>query len=944
MVLIGIVFVFVSCQGTVTTLDNDPVVFADENLASAIKIAIDDQDDVIYPSELEVIKSLDLTGLGIVDLDGIEHLINLEALNLEDNQVSDVSPLAELEHLSWLSLRNNHITDLSAIQFGLLKALPLKHLSLRHNVVDLENEEEIRLSDISVLEDFTSLESLELRDLQITDISPLSNLVRLEVLDISQNPIVDTRLSALGSLLNLTSLNIRETGVTNLDVLGQLSHLTYLNIHSNLNLTSLSFLVHLTKLEILIAENVPIGNQLQSLSGLIHLQTLNLQNTGISDLTVIQQLMSNGALQDQNHLNIVASVNLLSNPLDAEDYALIDPYWHQVSIRYPYFLNLDQQKLPVINELMASNSGSVRDFEDDSEDWIELYNPFDQAVDLSGLYLSDDSEDLTKWAFPENTIIPAQGYLLVFASGKDGVYDGEYHTNFSLSKDGEEVVLTDSDGKTILEQLPKIEIPRDYTYGRHQDGGQTWGYFDVLNATPGQSNNAATPYENDDQIIPIDFVYNIESYDRLFNDDIEKSITIVISQEEWDHLDEVMLDYYDNFGSYRSGVYAKAQMIYQDELGSIDIENIGFRTRGGAFSRNPIQDDEGNLNPSHFKLSFHEVFDDLTSLNNGRTVFQMEELDMKWNRNEDSTYLSEKFALDLMADFGVYAAKSTLVKLYLKIGDTTTFYGVYTVFEPIDQLFLERRMTDIHAEGDLYKSLWQSYGAATLWDSYPYDAIGQKDASINYRPTYDIKTNKSSYDREALEGFIESVSQLNGEAFKTYIEAHFDVDRFIRYLAVNALIGNPDDYRSMGNNYYLYFDSFDEKWTIIPYDFDHGLGQGWNPYEDYSVSLDIYEWETLNGVKRPPLSDKILKIKEYQLLYESYLKELMDEKNAYFSFDAFQELFNQQKALYAKDLDSALIPVIFDLRNVETYMQDKIEEISRQISFYENNSEKRPLF
>ena len=61
----------------------------------------------------------------------------------------------------------------------------------------------------------------------------------------------------------------------------------------------------------------------------------------------------------------------------------------------------------VINELLANSAGA-------GPDWIELYNPTDQAIDLSGWYLSDDANDLTRYRIAEGTSIPAGGYLVFY--------------------------------------------------------------------------------------------------------------------------------------------------------------------------------------------------------------------------------------------------------------------------------------------------------------------------------------------------------------------------------------------------------------------------------------------------------------------------------------------------------------------------------------------------
>ena len=935
---------------TACSLVDALVEFRDENLEAAIRDIIDVEEDDIFANDLRDIKVLDLRGKDIEYLDGIEYFTSLEMLDLEDNFIKDVSALENVTSLRWLSLRNNQILSLENISFDTLIDLPLTYVSLRHNVIK-DDTSEVRLSDISLLSNFSELEVLDLRDNQITDISPLQSLIRLKELDISQNPIEDSSLLSLAFLTNLTALNIRETGTTNLDVLEDLTGLEYLNIHSNRDLSSIEFVRSLSLLESFIAANVDIGDDIQYLSTLSKLMTLNLENTNIDDVTVISQLMANGALQDKDAISDIANINLLSNPIPAASFALIEPYWENVGIRLPVTLPTSDFTDPLINEIMASNGDSIEDFQGDSEDWIELYNPSDQAIDLSQYYLSDDLENPSKWQFPEDTIIEANSYLIVFASGKDlQTYYGEIHTNFSLSTDGETLVLFNGQTQETVDMIDNKEVPRNYSYGRLEDGINHWVYFDLNNTSPAESNNQSVPYDLDGSIVPEVIDTNTGSFERFFNDQESKSIIIQISQEAWDDYDQAMLDYYDMFNDWRTDYYAKANLLYEDSQGSILIENIGFRTRGNT-SRIRVQNDDGSLNMANFKLSFHETFneDDLRA-NNSRTVFEVEELDMKWNRNYDETYLTEKFSLDLMREFGVYAAHTSLANVYVEIEGQRYYYGVYTVFEPIDKLFIEKRFDDGADDGDLYKSLWQRFGPASLRDDYPYSAIGIKDASINYRPTYDIKTNKATYDRTLLEDFISNINQLNGQAFDDYITANFNVDMFLRYMAVGVLLGNPDDYRAMGNNYFLYHNPLDQVWHIIPYDYDHGLGQGWDGspvFTEWTIGADIYEWGNLNAALQGqdyanPLSEKILKIERYQLIYEDYLETLINPDNDFFDIDAFTSMFENHQDLYGQSIEDAMMSLPFGLRSIEDYFSDKISSIQNQLTYYQENPDQRP--
>ncbi len=145
-----------------------------------------------------------------------------------------------------------------------------------------------------------------------------------------------------------------------------------------------------------------------------------------------------------------------------------------------------QGQSPVqISEFMASNS-MIPDPAGDFDDWIKLYNPTDQPVDVGGMFLTDDLTQPNRWQFPVNqanvTTMPPQGHLVVWAD--NDVNQGSLHTNFKLSQSGGQIGLFDTDS-TPIDTL---------TYPAQQNN-VSWVFDRVLNqwyaaryATPGQPN------------------------------------------------------------------------------------------------------------------------------------------------------------------------------------------------------------------------------------------------------------------------------------------------------------------------------------------------------------------------------------------------------------------------------------------------------------------------
>lgn len=141
----------------------------------------------------------------------------------------------------------------------------------------------------------------------------------------------------------------------------------------------------------------------------------------------------------------------------------------------------------IINEIMASNQASFKDSDSDFDDWLELKNIGEEPLNLSGYYLSDKEDNLTRWQFNEDKdiIIEPGGYLLVWAD--DELDENGIHTNFKLSSSGETLTLTNPDGTTIVDKVNYPQIMTDVSYGRSSNNISKWVYY--VFPTPGRENN-----------------------------------------------------------------------------------------------------------------------------------------------------------------------------------------------------------------------------------------------------------------------------------------------------------------------------------------------------------------------------------------------------------------------------------------------------------------------
>lgn len=139
----------------------------------------------------------------------------------------------------------------------------------------------------------------------------------------------------------------------------------------------------------------------------------------------------------------------------------------------------------VINEISASNDSILFDFENDSPDWIELYNESGSTIDLTNYSLTDNSAKPEKWKFPD-AVIKGNQFLVIFCSGKDTLASDELHTSFKLSADGEYIGLYNALG-ALVDSLTFPALQTDQSFGRVPDGGD---FVFMQSPTPGAPNSA----------------------------------------------------------------------------------------------------------------------------------------------------------------------------------------------------------------------------------------------------------------------------------------------------------------------------------------------------------------------------------------------------------------------------------------------------------------------
>lgn len=343
------------------------------------------------------------------------------------------------------------------------------------------------------------------------------------------------------------------------------------------------------------------------------------------------------------------------------------------------------------------------------------------------------------------------------------------------------------------------------------------------------------------------------SYETVFPQTSVNTITITIAPEEWQAIFDDMTTLYGEFGSRQNmgGGGGMGRGDFQPPAGmgtppegfeppmgmeppggfdqatnqnrmlgidqnpiwvAADIEfngvtwtNVGFRLKGNSSLMSSWG--EGNYKLP-FKLDFDEYEDTYPEIDNQR-FYGFKQLSFSSNWSDDSL-LREKVTADIFREAGVASAQTAFYAVYVDYGNGSEYFGLYTAVEVIEDTVIDTQFAD--DSGNVYKPE-STFAAGTFNED-----------------DFDKQTNEEEADYSDILALYEALHAdtrtTNPEAWRAGLEAVFDVDGFIRWLATNQVVQNWDTYGQMEHNYYLYNDPTTGLLTWIPWDNNMALADG----------------------------------------------------------------------------------------------------------------------
>ena len=529
--------------------------------------------------------------------------------------------------------------------------------------------------------------------------------------------------------------------------------------------------------------------------------------------------------------------------------------------------------------------------------YIELYNPAEGDIDLSGYKIFKNNEGYLQnsdktadFVIAEGTILKAGGFAVLGCKGNKITHSaldlGVSATGVSGAK-SLLLELVDKTGKRVDYFVNSgFEKPRavdawddtpEHSFevaARYPDATK---WYTAAVATPGASNSLCEPkapfahtevdFEAaEPNVKPVNPGAVADGLAYIFDLTALPEIHIKVSVEEWNRL----LTLYDQDQNTDEYIHVDATFTKNGEQHA--FTDAGLRLRGNTSRRRPEgnggemhKKDNADWHHCHFMLNLRKfVKDDAHELGGVRKIH------LKWSK-DDPTYVREMYCYNLFRRYGIEAGlRTSYSRLWIHVeGDQKeAYYGVYEMLEAVDEEYLKNRL-ELFGSAD--HNLWKCGYPAGLNDTNDNNFWSDEDAGTTNRP-YVLKTNTENFAaaKAQLVDFILKLNGKTGDSFKTWIQQVTDVELLLKTYAVNVAVGMWDDYWCNQNNYYIYFntsDKYDYKFFFIPYDYDNTLGT--------SSIIDAGRQDPLNwGDNGRKLIRKILDYPEWRAIYVKALNEL----------------------------------------------------------------------
>ena len=534
----------------------------------------------------------------------------------------------------------------------------------------------------------------------------------------------------------------------------------------------------------------------------------------------------------------------------------------------------------VINEFLASNTIVNVDELDylDYNDWLEIYNPGEDPIDISGYGLTDDLKRPTKWKFPSGTIVNPKSFLMVWADDKNknpGDTDtlvltssvkiniSGMHTNFKISAQGGELGISDKNG-TIVDQITYGKQLGNTSYGRSPINPEQWVYFGIPTpTTKNQSSPALNIITSSDVIhFPMGGVYSNMQTVQLTSEDVSDEIRYTLDgsvPKENSTLytspinvgtSTVIRSRSFSTGKIPGRISTESYLIEPVSSMPIisisttndDLWNLAYGIYQNSYKNREIPASIEMFNPDGQKLFGEETGIEIF----GSNIFYLQQKPLSLSFK--GKYGSSELAHPLFEERGEIGYKNFVLRNGGNDNGLTFFRDAfvmslikendlnldYQAFEPVT-VYLNGAYWGIY---NLREKLNEKY-IAYLHDVNP--------AQINILEDSSIVKHGNDHEYRKFISFIEN-NDLSIQENYEYLATQLDLDSYLDYKILKIFIGYWVDLVNL--KYWKHKEK--GKWRYLAFDLEHSFGElsgdecTINTLEKVSSNItDLPDWSTL---------------------------------------------------------------------------------------------------
>lgn len=250
----------------------------------------------------------------------------------------------------------------------------------------------------------------------------------------------------------------------------------------------------------------------------------------------------------------------------------------------------------------------------------------------------------------------------------------------------------------------------------------------------------------------------------------------------------------------RSPMWVPATITFQDR----EWTHVGVRYKG-ASSLGPYIMGEMRL---PFKFDFDEFEDDYPEIKNQR-FFGFKELSLA-NNHEDLAGMRDTLVYEILAEAGLPSLRTAPYEIVLNYGEGPVRLGLYTMVEVVDDTGVRSYFGS--DDGNIYEG--EGYGVS----------LATQDSHL-LEDSFEKKNNEDEEDWADIWALYDALNSekrtSDPEGWRAGLEAIFDVDGFLEWLGIAAVVGHGDTYGAAYHNFYLYNNPETDRLNWVSW--DHNL-------------------------------------------------------------------------------------------------------------------------